>query len=132
MFKINNIISKIDKIELLLNIKDNSIKPYSNIDSVILEINKLSQFTPNYNIDNNTLEYQILQIEKNIICNKRNMNENFLEIMNKLNTYSIEDKKKSAIKIKAMLLNLVINNNIKSKLNTLLSLLHLCTFKTPN
>jgi hypothetical protein len=123
MFKINNIISKIDKIGYLLNIQDNSIKPYSNIDSVILEINKLSHFTPNYNIDNKTLEYQILQIEKNIVCNKKNMNDNFLEIMNKLNTYTTKDKEKSAIKIKSMLSNLVIDNNIKLKLNTLLSLL---------
>jgi hypothetical protein len=118
---INNMIDKIDLIANKYNIKNTSnAENIYTIDDLLIIFNKLEKkYLPsNNNLSN--MEKFILILEDEI-CYKKNIyvDDIFKEIINCIQTESLDVKKVCSNKIKFILKNNNLNSNIKTKLNML-------------
>ena len=127
---INNMIDKIDLLANKLNIKNTSnTKNIYTIDDLLILFNKLEQKHLSNNVSNNVSNNNISNMEKFIliledeICIKKNIyvDDIFKEIINCIQTESLDVKKICSNKIKFILKNY---NNISSNIKTKLTILN--------
>jgi hypothetical protein len=123
---INNMIDKIDLLANKLNIKNTSnTKNIYTIDDLLILFNKLEQKHLSNNISNNNISNmeKFILILEDEICIKKNIyvDDIFKEIINCIQTESLDVKKICSNKIKFILKNY---NNISSNIKTKLTILN--------
>ena len=123
---INNMIDKIDLLANKLNIKNTSnTKNIYTIDDLLILFNKFEQKHLSNNVSNNNISNmeKFILILEDEICIKKNIyvDDIFKEIINCIQTESLDVKKICSNKIKFILKNY---NNISSNMKTKLTILN--------